>query len=174
VEATTGPLGQGVGNAVGMAMAARRERGLLYSDAPESESMFDHTVWAFASDGDLEEGVSGEASSLAGTQELGHLVLVYDTNRISIEDNTDSPFTEDVGTQYEAYGWHVQHIDDGEDLAAVDRALAAAQAETGRPSLTVLRTIIGWPSPNKQNTGAAHGSALGEDEVRATKTSDAL
>ena len=169
VETTTGPLGQGVGNAVGMAMAARRERGLLDPDAPEGESVFDHTIWAFASDGDLEEGVSGEASSLAGTQELGNLILVYDANQISIEDNTGIAFTEDVGTRYEAYGWHVQHVDDGEDLAAVDRALAAAQAETGRPSLIVLRTIIGWPSPNKQNTGAAHGSALGEDEVRATK-----
>ena len=169
VETTTGPLGQGVGNAVGMAMAARRERGLLDPDAPEGESVFDHTVWAFASDGDLEEGVSGEASSLAGTQELGNLVLVYDANRISIEDDTGIAFTEDVGTRYEAYGWHVQRVDDGEDLVAVDRALGAAQAETGRPSLIVLRTIIGWPSPNKQNTGAAHGSALGEDEVRATK-----
>ncbi|MFF5025511.1 transketolase [Streptomyces collinus] len=169
VETTTGPLGQGVGNAVGMAMAARRERGLLDPDAPEGESVFDHTIWAFASDGDLEEGVSGEASSLAGTQELGNLVLVYDANRISIEDDTDVAFTEDVGKRYEAYGWHVQHVDDGEDLAAVDRALAAARAETGRPSLIVLHTIIGWPAPNKQNTGAAHGSALGEDEVRATK-----
>jgi transketolase len=169
VETTTGPLGQGVGNAVGMAMAARRERGMLDPDAPEGESVFDHTIWAFASDGDLEEGISGEASSLAGTQELGNLVLVYDANRISIEDDTDIAFTEDVGRRYEAYGWQVQHVDDGEDLAGVDRALAAAKAETGRPSLIVLRTIIGWPSPNKQNTGAAHGSALGEDEVRATK-----
>ncbi len=131
--------------------------------------MFDHTIWAFASDGDIEEGISGEASSLAGTQELGNLVLVYDANRISIEDDTNIAFTEDVGKRYEAYGWHVQHVDDGEDLAAVDRALAAAKAEAGRPSLIVLRTIIGWPSPNKQNTGAAHGSALGEDEVRAVK-----
>jgi transketolase len=170
VETTTGPLGQGVGNAVGMAMAARRERGLLDPDAPAGESVFDHTIWAFASDGDLEEGVSGEASSLAGTQELGNLVLVYDANRISIEDDTDIAFTEDVGARYAAYGWHVQHVDDGEDLAAVDRALAAARAETARPSLVVLRTIIGWPAPNKQNTGAAHGSALGEDEVRATKS----
>jgi len=169
VETTTGPLGQGVGNAVGMAMAARRERGMLDPDAPEGESVFDHTIWAFASDGDLEEGISGEASSLAGTQELGNLVLVYDANRISIEDDTDIAFTEDVGKRYEAYGWHVQHVHDGEDLAGVDRALAAAKAETGRPSMIVLRTIIGWPSPNKQNTGAAHGSALGEDEVRATK-----
>src|SRR6185312_12845416 len=169
VETTTGPLGQGVGNAVGMAMAARRERGLLDPDAPDGASVFDHTVWVFASDGDLEEGVSGEASSLAGTQQLGNLVLVYDANRISIEDNTGIAFTEDVGRRYEAYGWHVQHVNDGEDLAAVDRALAAAKAETGRPSIIVVRTIIGWPSPNKQNTGAAHGSALGEDEVRATK-----
>jgi transketolase len=169
VETTTGPLGQGVGNAVGMAMAARRERGLFDPDAPEGESLFDHTVWVFASDGDLEEGVSGEASSLAGTQKLGNLVLVYDDNKISIEDNTEIAFTEDVGKRYEAYGWHVQHVHDGEDLAAVDAAFAAAKAETGRPSIIVLHTIIGWPSPNKQNTGAAHGSALGEDEVRATK-----
>ncbi|RFU19380.1 transketolase [Geodermatophilus marinus] len=169
VETTTGPLGQGVGNAVGMAMAARRERGLLDPDAPEGESLFDHTIWCFASDGDMEEGVSGEASSLAGTQRLGNLVLVYDDNRISIEDDTNVAFTEDVGKRYEAYGWHVQHVDDGEDLAAVDAAFAAAKAETGRPSIIVLRTIIAWPAPNKQNTGAAHGSALGDDEVRATK-----
>src|SRR3712207_2455688 len=117
----------------------------------------------------MEEGVSGEASSLAGTQQLGNLVLVYDDNRISIEDDTNVAFTEDVGKRYEAYGWHVQRVDDGEDLAAVDAAFAAAKAETGRPSIIVLRTIIAWPAPNKQNTGAAHGSALGEDEVRATK-----
>jgi transketolase len=169
VETTTGPLGQGVGNAVGMAMAARRERGLFDPDAPEGESLFDHTVWCFASDGDMEEGVSSEASSLAGTQQLGNLILVYDDNHISIEDDTNVAFTEDVGKRYEAYGWHVQHVDDGEDLAAVDAAIAAAKAETGRPSLIVLRTIIAWPAPNKQNTGAAHGSALGDDEVRATK-----
>ncbi|MCW2577349.1 MAG: tkt, partial [Modestobacter sp.] len=130
---------------------------------------FDHTIWAFASDGDLEEGVSGEASSIAGTPRLGNLVLVYDANKISIEDNTEIAFTEDVGKRYEAYGWHVQHVDDGEDLAAVDAAFAAAKAETGRPSIIVLRTVIGWPAPNKQNTGAAHGSALGDDEVKATK-----
>jgi len=169
VETTTGPLGQGVGNAVGMAMAARRERGLFDPDTPEGESLFDHTIWVFASAGDREEGVSGEASSLAGTQQLGNLVLVYDDNRISIEDDTNVAFTEDVGKRYEAYGWHVQHVDDGEDLAAVDAAFAAAKAETRRPSLIVLRTIIAWPAPNKQNTGAAHGSALGEDEVKATK-----
>jgi transketolase len=169
VETTTGPLGQGVGNAVGMAMAARRERGLLDPDAPEGESLFDHTIWTFASDGDLEEGVSSEASSIAGTQRLGNLVMIYDDNKISIEDNTEIAFTEDVGKRYEAYGWHVQHVDDGEDLAAVDAAFAAAKAETTRPSIIVLRTVIGWPAPNKQNTGAAHGSALGDDEVKATK-----
>ncbi|MCU1619280.1 MAG: tkt [Modestobacter sp.] len=169
VETTTGPLGQGVGNAVGMAMAARRERGLFDPEAPEGESLFDHTIWTFASDGDLEEGVSGEASSIAGTQQLGNLVLVYDDNKISIEDDTNVAFTEDVGKRYEAYGWHVQHVDDGEDLAALDAAFAAAKAETTRPSIVVLRTIIGWPAPNKQNTGAAHGSALGADEVKATK-----
>src|SRR5690242_3412742 len=169
VETTTGPLGQGVGNAVGMAMAARRERGLFDPDAPEGESLFDHTMWCFASDGDLEEGVSGEASSLAGTQQLGNLILIYDDNHISIEDDTNVAFTEDVGKRYEAYGWHVQHVDDGEDQQAIDRAFAAAKAETGRPSIIVLRTIIGWPAPNKQNTGAAHGSALGADEVAATK-----
>ncbi|WP_222267111.1 transketolase [Modestobacter marinus] len=169
VETTTGPLGQGVGNAVGMAMAARRERGLFDPEAPEGESLFDHTIWAFASDGDLQEGVSGEASSIAGTQQLGNLVVVYDDNEISIEDHTDIAFTEDVGKRYEAYGWHVQHVDDGEDLAAVDAAFAAAKAETQRPSIIVLHTVIGWPAPNKQNTGAAHGSALGEDEVKATK-----
>ncbi|MCW2700336.1 MAG: tkt [Blastococcus sp.] len=169
VETTTGPLGQGVGNAVGMAMAARRERGMFDPDAAEGESLFDHTIWCFASDGDLEEGVSGEASSIAGTQQLGNLVLVYDDNHISIEDDTNVAFTEDVGKRYEAYGWHVLHVEDGEDLAALDAAFAAAKAETGRPSIIVLRTIIGWPAPNKQNTGAAHGSALGDDEVRATK-----
>ena len=169
VETTTGPLGQGVGNAVGMAMAARRERGMFDAETPEGESLFDHTIWCFASDGDLEEGISGEASSIAGTQQLGNLVLVYDDNHISIEDDTNVAFTEDVGKRYEAYGWHVQHVDDGEDLAALDAAFAAAKAETGRPSIIVLRTIIGWPSPNKQNTGAAHGSALGADEVAATK-----
>jgi transketolase len=169
VETTTGPLGQGVGNAVGMAMASRFERGLLDPDAPEGESLFDHTIWCFASDGDLEEGISGEASSLAGTQQLGNLVLVYDDNKISIEDDTTVAFTEDVAARYEAYGWHVQRVDDGEDLAAVDAAFAAAKAETGRPSFIQLKTIIAWPAPNKQNTGAAHGSALGDDEVRATK-----
>src|SRR4051794_30031378 len=150
VETTTGPLGQGVGNSVGMAMAARRERGLLDPDSPEGESLFDHTIWCFASDGDMEEGVSSEASSLAGTQELGNLILVYDDNQISIEDNTDVAFTEDVAKRYEAYGRHVQRVDDGEALAAIDAALAAGKAETSRPSLIALRTIIAWPAPNKQ------------------------
>ncbi len=170
VETTTGPLGQGVGNAVGMAMAARRERGIWDPSAgPGEDSVFDHTIWAIASDGDLQEGISGEASSLAGTQQLGNLVVVYDDNKISIEDDTTIAFTEDVAARYEAYGWHVQHVADSEDLAAVDAALAAAKAETSRPSLIVSRSIIGWPSPGKQNTGGIHGSALGEEEVAATK-----
>ncbi|MGB8650323.1 MAG: transketolase, partial [Mycobacteriales bacterium] len=176
VETTTGPLGQGVGNAVGMAMAARRERGLLDPDAAPGTSPFDHAIWCFASDGDLEEGVSGEASSLAGTQRLGNLTLVWDDNHISIEDDTNIAFTEDVCARYEAYGWHVQRVDwvrsDGEyveDVAALDRAFRAAEAETDRPSFIALRTIIGWPAPTKQGTGKAHGSALGAEEVQATK-----
>lgn len=170
VETTTGPLGQGVGNAVGMAMAARRERGIWDPTSdPSGDSVFAHTIWAIASDGDMQEGISGEASSLAGTQQLGNLVVVYDDNKISIEDDTTIAFTEDVAARYEAYGWHVQHVADAEDLAALDAALAAAKAETSRPSLVVMRSIIGWPSPGKQNTGAAHGSALGDDEVAATK-----
>ncbi|MDX6296879.1 MAG: transketolase, partial [Nocardioidaceae bacterium] len=176
VETTTGPLGQGVGNAVGMAMAARRERGLFDPDPAPGESLFDHNVFAIASDGDLEEGVSGEASSLAGHQQLGNLTLLYDDNRISIEDNTDIAFSEDVAKRYEAYGWHVQTVDwthDGtgyrEDVKALWRAFQAAKAETRRPSFIKLRTIIGWPAPNLQNSGKAHGSALGEAEVAATK-----
>ncbi len=176
VETTSGPLGQGVAAAVGMAMAARRERGLLDPDAAPGQSPFDHTVWCLASDGDLEEGISGEASSLAGTQQLGGLVLVWDDNRISIEDDTNIAFTEDVCARYEAYGWHVQRVDwvqeDGtyrEDPAALAAALEAARAETARPSFIALRTVIAWPAPTKQGTGAAHGSALGADEVRATK-----
>ncbi len=169
VETTTGPLGQGVGNAVGMAMAARRERGLLDPDAPEGGSPFDHTIWCFASDGDMEEGVTSEASSLAGHQQLGHLVLLYDDNQISIEDDTDVAFSEDVGARYAAYGWHVQRVDDGEDMQALDRAFDRAKAETTRPSIVIVRTVIAWPAPKKQNTGKAHGSALGADEVAATK-----
>ncbi len=181
VEVTTGPLGQGVGNAVGMAMAARRERGLLDPDAAPGTSVFDHHVYAIASDGDLEEGVSGEASSLAGTQELGGLTLIYDQNSISIEDQTDIAFTEDVAKRYEAYGWHVQTVDwthggshadgDGyhEDVQALWAALQAARAETTRPSFIALRTIIAWPTPKLQNTGKSHGSALGDDAVRGLK-----
>jgi len=176
VETTTGPLGQGVGNAVGMAMASRRERGLLDPDAAAGTSPFDHTIWAICSDGDLEEGVSAEASSLAGTQQLGNLVMLWDDNHISIEDDTQVAFNEDVAQRYEAYGWHVQRVDflhdDGgyvEDVQALHRALAEAQAVTDRPSFIALRTIIGWPAPTAQNTMKAHGSALGDKEVRATK-----
>ena len=175
VEMTTGPLGQGLASAVGMAMAARRERGLFDPDTPVGESPFDHTVWVFASDGDLQEGVTSEASSLAGHQELGNLVVIYDQNHISIEDDTDIAFSEDVLARYDAYGWHTQRVDwtagDGytEDIPALWAALEQARAETNRPSLIALRTIIGWPAPNKQNTGKIHGSALGADEVAATK-----
>ncbi len=176
VETTTGPLGQGVGNAVGMAMASRRERGLLDPDAAPGTSAFDHTIWAICSDGDLEEGVSAEASSLAGTQQLGNLVMLWDDNHISIEDDTQVAFNEDVCLRYEAYGWHVQRVDflhdDGayvEDVQALHRALARAQAITDRPSFIALRTIIGWPAPTLQNSMKAHGSALGEKEVAATK-----
>jgi transketolase len=176
VETTTGPLGQGVGNAVGMAMAARRERGLYDPDAEPGTSVFDHQIYAFASDGDLEEGVSAEASSLAGHQQLGNLTLIYDDNKISIEDDTNIAFSEDVAKRYEAYGWHVQVVDwtDGgngyhEDVQALNDAIEAARAETSKPSFILLRTIIGWPAPKLQNTGKAHGAALGADEVAATK-----
>jgi transketolase len=173
VETTTGPLGQGVANAVGMAMAARYERGLFDPDAPEGQSPFDHTVWAVVSDGDLQEGVSAEASSLAGHQRLGNLVLLYDDNHISIEGDTATAFSEDVLKRYEAYGWHVQRVEpqeDGDiDVHALYAALTAARAETGRPSIIAMRTIIAWPAPNARNTEASHGSALGADEVAATK-----
>ncbi|MFF7939414.1 transketolase [Nocardia gamkensis] len=169
VEITTGPLGQGLASAVGMAMAARRERGLFDPDAAPGASPFDHFVYVIASDGDLEEGVTSEASSLAGTQQLGNLVVVYDDNKISIEDDTTIAFTEDVAKRYEAYGWHVQVVEGGEDVVAIEAALEAAKAETGKPSIIVLRTIIGYPAPSKMNTGTAHGAALGADEVAATK-----
>ncbi|MDQ1024504.1 transketolase [Streptomyces umbrinus] len=173
VETTTGPLGQGVANAVGMAMAARFERGLFDPEAPEGESPFDHTVWAIVSDGDLEEGISAEASSLAGHQKLGNLVFVYDDNHISIEGDTATAFSEDVLKRYEAYGWHVQRIEPalGGDIdpQALHEALTAAKAETGRPSIIAMRTIIAWPAPNAQNTEASHGSALGPEEIAATK-----
>ena len=175
VEITTGPLGQGLASAVGMAMAARRERGLLDPDAPRGDSPFDHHVYVIASDGDLMEGVTSEASSLAGTQQLGNLVVIYDSNHISIEDDTNVSFSEDVAARYDAYGWHTQRIDwrhsDGyvEDVDALLAAIEAAKAETDRPSIIVLNTIIGWPAPKLQGTGKAHGAALGEDEVAATK-----
>ena len=176
VEITTGPLGQGVANAVGMAMAARRERGLLDPDAAPGESPFDHHIYSLASDGDMEEGVSGEASSLAGTQRLGNLTLIYDSNRISIEDDTNIALSEDVAARYAAYGWHVQTVDwtnddttYREDVAALNDALETARGVTDQPSFIELRTIIGWPAPKLQGTGKAHGAALGDEEVAATK-----
>ncbi len=175
IEVTTGPLGQGVGNAVGMAMAARRERGLFDPDAAPGTSPFDHFVYAFASDGDIEEGITHEASAIAAVQELGNLIVLYDDNQISIEDSTVISKSEDVGLRYEAYGWHVQHVswvtDSGyeENVQALLEAFENAKAVTDKPSFIVLRTIIGWPAPNKQNTGAAHGAALGDAEVAATK-----
>jgi transketolase len=169
VEITTGPLGQGLAAAVGMAMAARRERGLFDPDTPLGESPFDHHIYVFASDGDIEEGVTSEACSLAGTQELGNLVVVYDSNQISIEDDTKIALSEDTAARYRAYGWHVQTVIGGEDVVGILEALRAAKAETTRPSLIVLRTVIAYPAPNKMNTGDAHGSALGADEVAAVK-----
>ncbi|WKX69719.1 transketolase [Streptomyces sp. XD-27] len=173
VETTTGPLGQGIANAVGMAMAARYERGLFDPEAPEGASPFDHTIWAIVSDGDLEEGISAEASSLAGHQKLGNIVALYDDNHISIEGDTATALSEDVLKRYEAYGWHVQRIEQGEngdfDVHALYAALKAAQEETERPSIIAARTIIAWPAPNAQNTEASHGSALGAEEVAATK-----
>ena len=173
VETTTGPLGQGLATAVGMAMAARYERGMLDPEAAWGHSPFDHNVWVVASDGDLEEGITSEASSLAGVQRLGNLVVIYDDNRISIEGDTAIAFNEDVATRYEAYGWHVETVDlapNGDvDVAGLAHALSASRDEADRPSLIKLRTIIGWPAPNRQNTGKAHGSALGADEVAATK-----
>ena len=169
IETTTGPLGQGVGNAVGMAMAARRLRGLMDPDASQGESPFDHTIWVFASDGDMEEGVASEASSLAGHQRLGSLVVLYDDNHISIDGSTNVAFSEDVLARYAAYGWHIQRVDDAEDVAALDQALRTARDVTDRPSIIASRSIIAWPAPHAQNTGKAHGSALGADEVAATK-----
>ncbi|MEZ0024302.1 transketolase [Kitasatospora sp. MAP12-15] len=173
VETTTGPLGQGIGNAVGMAMAARYERGLFDPQAAPGESPFDHTIWAIVSDGDLEEGISAEASSLAGHQQLGNLVALYDDNHISIEGDTATAFSENVLARYEAYGWHVQRVapkSNGDvDVHAIAEALTAAKAETSRPSIIAMRTIIAWPAPDAQNTGKAHGSALGDAEIAATK-----
>jgi transketolase len=176
VEITTGPLGQGLASSVGFAYSQRRLRGLMDPDADLGTSPFDHTIWVIASDGDIQEGVTAEASSLAGHQELGNLVVVYDENHISIEDDTDIAFTEDVLKRYEAYGWHTQRVDwteTGEyveDVQALYTALLAAKAETSKPSIISLRTIIGYPAPKKQNTGAIHGSALGADEVAGLKT----
>ncbi|MFP5312978.1 MAG: transketolase, partial [Actinomycetes bacterium] len=175
VEITTGPLGQGLASSVGFAYSQRRQRGLFDADAPAGQSPFDHTIWVIASDGDLQEGVTAEASSLAGHQELGNLVVIYDENHISIEDDTDIAFTEDVLARYESYGWHTQRVDwtqPGdyvEDIQALYSALLAAKAETSKPSIISLRTIIGYPAPKKQNTGKIHGSALGNDEVAALK-----
>ncbi|MCX2952546.1 transketolase [Lentzea sp. NEAU-D7] len=169
VEITTGPLGSGLAAAVGMAMAARRERGLFDPSAAPGESPFDHHVYVIASDGDIEEGVTSEASSLAGTQQLGNLVVFYDDNKISIEDDTTIALSEDTAKRYEAYGWHVQVVESGENVKGILEAVEKAKAVTDKPSFILLRTIIGYPAPNKQNTGAAHGAALGVDEVKATK-----
>jgi transketolase len=175
VEITTGPLGQGLASAVGMAYAARFERGLFDPEAATGTSPFDHHVYVIAGDGDLQEGVTSEASSLAGHQQLGNLVVIYDSNQISIEDDTNIAFTEDVHKRYEAYDWHVQVVDwkkTGEyveDVQALNDAVEAAKAETGKPSLIILKTIIGWPSPKKQNSGKIHGSALGAEELAGLK-----
>ncbi|MFC2668334.1 MAG: transketolase [Corynebacterium matruchotii] len=169
IEITTGPLGQGLASAVGMAMAARRERHLFDPDTPAGESSFDHYIYVIASDGDMEEGVTSEASSLAGTQQLGNLIVFWDDNRISIEENTRIAFTEDVMARYRAYGWQVLDVPAGENVTAIEQAVAEAQADTTRPSFIRVRTVIGFPAPTKMNTGSVHGAALGADEVKATK-----
>ena len=170
VEITTGPLGQGLASAVGMAMAARYERGLFDPDAPAGTSPFDHYIYVVASDGDMQEGVTSEACSLAGTQQLGNLIVIWDDNEISIEHNTKIAFTEDTPARYEAYGWHVQVVEGGENVAGIEEAVEAAKKVTDKPSFIALRTIIGYPAPTKMNTGGVHGSALGAEEVAATKT----
>ena len=169
VEITTGPLGQGLASAVGMAMAARFERGLFDPDAPAGTSPFDHYIYVIASDGDMEEGVTSEACSLAGTQQLGNLIVFWDDNEISIEHDTNIAFTEDTPARYEAYGWHVQVVEGGENVTGIEKAIEAAKKVTDKPSFIALRTIIGYPAPTKMNTGGVHGSALGADEVAATK-----
>ena len=173
VEMTTGPLGAGVATSVGFAMAARYERGLLDPEAAIGESLFDHSIWVICSDGDLQEGVSGEASSLAGTQALGNLNIIYDDNRISIEGDTHVSFTEDVAARYRAYGWHVQEVaalpDGNVDLAALDSAMIAAKAELTKPSLIRMHSTIAWPAPKARGTAKSHGSALGDEEIAATK-----
>jgi transketolase len=170
VEITTGPLGQGLASSVGMAMAARYERGLFDPDATLGESPFDHFIYVIASDGDIEEGVTSEASSLAAVQQLGNLIVFYDHNKISIEDDTNIALCEDTAARYEAYGWHVQRVEGGENVTGIEEAIAKAKAVTDRPSFIELRTIIGYPAPNLMNTGKAHGAALGDDEVAATKS----
>ena len=175
VEITTGPLGQGFASAVGFAYASRFERGLFDPDAAPGTSPFDHFVYVIAGDGDMEEGITNEAASLAGHQELGNLIAIYDSNQISIEDDTNIAFTEDVHARYLALGWDVQVVDwkkTGqyiEDVAELNDAIEAAKGITDKPSLIILKTIIGWPSPHKQNSGKIHGSALGADEVAALK-----
>ncbi|MEG3631222.1 transketolase [Streptomyces poriticola] len=173
VETTTGPLGQGVANAVGMAMAARYERGLFDPEAPRGESPFDHFIFCIAGDGCLQEGISAEASSLAGHQKLGNLILLWDDNHISIEGDTETAVSEDTEKRFEAYGWHVQRVEakpDGDlDPHAIHAAIEEAKKVTDRPSFIAMRSIIAWPAPTAQNTEAAHGSALGDEEVAATK-----
>jgi transketolase len=176
VEITTGPLGQGLASATGFAYAARFERGLFDPETPKGESAFDHFVYVIAGDGDMQEGVTSEAASLAGHQQLGNLVVIYDSNQISIEDDTNIAFTEDLTARYQSYGWHTQTVDwkktgnYSEDIAELYAAIEKAKAETTKPSLITLRTIIGWPSPKKQNTGKIHGSALGAEELAGLKT----
>ena len=169
VEITTGPLGQGLASAVGMAMAARYERGLFDPDAAPGTSPFDHFIYVIASDGDMQEGVTSEACSLAGTQELGNLIVIWDDNEISIEHSTKIAFTENTPARYEAYGWHVQTVEGGENVAGLEAAIETAKRVTDKPSFIALRTIIGYPAPTKMNTGGVHGSALGDEEVAATK-----
>ena len=173
VEMTTGPLGQGVSTAVGMAMATRYERGLFDPSTTDGTSLFDHKVWVICSDGDLQEGVSSEAASLAGTQALGSLNVIYDDNRISIEGDTHVAFTEDVSARYRAYGWEVIEVaalPSGDvDLVNLDKAMDAASRNLRQPTLIRLKTIIAWPAPNAQGTSKSHGSALGPDEIAATK-----
>jgi transketolase len=169
VEITTGPLGQGLASAVGMAMASRYERGLFDPDAGPGESPFDHHIYVIASDGDIEEGVTSEASSLAAVQQLGNLIVFYDHNQISIEDDTNIALCEDTAARYRAYGWHVQEVEGGENVVGIEEAIANAKAATDRPSFISLRTIIGYPAPKLMNTGKAHGAALGDEEVAAVK-----
>ena len=173
VEMTTGPLGAGVATSVGFAMAARYERGLLDPEAAIGTSIFDHSIWVICSDGDLQEGVSGEASSLAGTQALGNLNVIYDDNRISIEGDTHVSFTEDVAARYRAYGWHVIEVaalaDGNVDLESLDKAMLAAKAELTKPSLIRMHSTIAWPAPKLRGTAKSHGSALGDEEIAATK-----